>query len=326
MRTTTFLSTKIDSFDDYVNVFIISIFALMSLKVGSNTSRSTRILSAAVPVVSVQSIDTALDQRLSGCTAPQMRYAGYSLQQLVDAGYDTTELRSAGYELRELKDVGCSTTQLKGAGYSAWDLKLADFSLLSIYHAGYTVRELLDAPFDPEDLRNVCGIASRSIREAVQGVTKVREILGDVDVPDNVRYNAKELKDMGKSAAEVREMGFSAGKLKNAGFSLVELRMAGFNVRQVRAAKFSIDEVRQAGYTIREMIDCGYFAKDLREAGFSEGEIKQVLGIGREGDVSVTGERRRRAKMLRSHGNKGHTSIVQFPYGPSFDSTTNAAV
>ncbi|MDF1758677.1 MAG: type IVB secretion system protein DotG/IcmE [Legionellaceae bacterium] len=151
-----------------------------------------------------------------GCSAAQMKAAGYTAAELKDAGYTAAELKDAGFSAAELKAAGFSAKDLRAAGFSADDLKAAGFSAKDLKDAGFSAAELKAAGFSAAELKAA-------------------------------GFSAKDLKDAGFSAAELLKAGFSPKDLKDAGFSATQLKNAGLTTDQLEEAGIAKKDSALAG-------------------------------------------------------------------------------
>lgn len=214
-------------------------------------------------------------KKLNGCTAKQLRAAGYSAGDLLKAGFTPKQLEDAGYTPDEIRNAekspiaalaavkasNCSIDALKrarAAGISAADIrKTAGCSATQMRAAGYTAKELKDAGFTAGELK-AAGFSAKDLKDA--------------------GFTAKQLKDAGFSAKQLKDAGFSAKQLKDAGFSAKQLRKAGFTPRQLKRAGYDADELRKAGFS----------PKELANAGFSDKEAGISSSVPELGDASKT--------------------------------------
>jgi intracellular multiplication protein IcmE len=240
-----------------------------------------------------------------GITANDVRNAGCSiegLKKLRAAGVSATAIRNiSGCSAEQLKAAGYTAGELKDAGFSAAELKKAGFSPEDLKNAGFSARDLLNAGFTPDQLA-AAGYSNQDIKAA-------EEVLPPGVTPDAVKKagcDAATLKRerlAGISAAAIHKYaGCSAEALKDAGFSDADLANAGFSPEDIAALKskgseVSDDTIKAAGCDplklktlfnsgvsaerIRKINGCsaadlkaaGYSAKDLANAGFSPEEL-----------------------------------------------------
>lgn len=246
---------------------------------------------AALRELRAQGVSAAAIRRINGCTARQMKDAGFSAKELMNAGFSAAELKKAGFDAAALKglakeggvidknlpkdcsvaeltkarlngvsaraikeNVGCDAEAMKAAGYTASALKDAGFTAAELKRAGFSPKELKDAGFSAKELKDA-GFSAEELKDA--------------------GFNAKQLKDAGFSPEELRKAGFSAAELKEAGFSAEALRKAGFSAR----------DLKRAGFTNAEVKDAGYSAAELKAAG-----ISGIQGLADEDTISVSSE------------------------------------
>ncbi|KTD19359.1 protein IcmE (DotG) [Legionella lansingensis] len=219
---------------------------------------------------------------LNGCTAEQLKNAGYDAKALSDAGFTPEQLLAAGFTPAELRQAGigtaaiaagrtadCSVASLRAAraagvsattirqtlGCSAAAMKAAGYTAAELKAAGFTAAELKNAGFSAADLKNA-GFSAKELRAA--------------------GFSAADLKNAGFSASELKDAGFSAADLKNAGFTASQLKAAGFSAKDLKDAGFSAADLRKAGYSAKDMKDAGFTADQLRNAGYSDAELQNA--------------------------------------------------
>lgn len=233
-------------------------------KAGCDVAALTRLRSAGVSAGAIR--------RINGCSATQLKAAGFTAQELKNSGFSAADLRNAGFSPADLRQAGFSARELLNAGFTSSDLK----------GAGYTPEEINVAENELPP-----GMTVQSIKEAGCDIGALRrERLAGV------------------SAKLIRQQaGCSARALKAAGFSDEELARAGFTPEQIRAATPLVDTatIRAAGCDpirlrilaaqgvaakrIRDLNGCtaaalraaGYDAKALTDAGFTP---QQLLAAG----------------------------------------------
>lgn len=243
---------------------------------------------------------------LNGCTAAQLKAAGYSAKQLADAGFTPQQLLAAGFtpaevsaakavddnaihaagcdpqKLHELFLAGVSAKRihdLNGCGAAA--LKAAGYDAKELADAGFTPQELLAAGFSPEQLAQAglspTGViaAGRTANCSVESLKAARALgVSASTIKQTLGCSAKQMKDAGYTAAELKDAGFTAAELKDAGFSAADLKNAGFSAKELRAAGFSAQQLKDAGFSAAQLKDAGFSAADLKNAGFSAAQLK----------------------------------------------------
>lgn len=95
--------------------------------------------------------------RKAGCEVAaltRLREAGVSAETIKRVnGCSAAQLKAAGFTAAELKAAGFSADELKAAGFSPKELKAAGFDLKALNKAGFSVSELKPAGFTPEDFK-----------------------------------------------------------------------------------------------------------------------------------------------------------------------------
>ena len=95
----------------------------------------------------------AWDLRKNGYSADELKYAGYSIIELMQAGYTATEMKKAGFHLLELAKAKYKASDMKEAGFSASELKGTDcFSLVELVDARYVASQLKEAGYSVAEL------------------------------------------------------------------------------------------------------------------------------------------------------------------------------
>lgn len=242
-------------------------------------------------------------KEMNGCSAAQLKAAGFAAKDLLDAGFSPAALSDAGFSDKEIskaigsplaalanlkkagcnvdairkarlagvsaetvvKTQGCSLADLKAAGYSAAELKAAGFSAAELKDAGFSAAELKAAGFSAAELKDA-GFSAADLKAAGFSAAQLKA----------AGFSAADLKGAGFSAADLKDAGFSASDLKAAGFSAKDLKAAGFDANQLKAAGFSAAQLKDAGFSAKALRDAGYSAADVLQAGFSPKELQDA--------------------------------------------------
>ncbi|MDF1678746.1 MAG: type IVB secretion system protein DotG/IcmE [Legionellaceae bacterium] len=252
-------------------------------------------------------------RELNGCSAAQLKAAGFGARELADAGLTPEELLSAGFSpdaLRlagvspvdeaAIRQVGCDAEQLKALrkkgvsakqihdlnGCSAEQLKAAGFDAKELADAGFTPAELLKAGFDSGALNSAGLIPSSVIAAGREKGCDVEELkaakklgVSAATIRETLGCSAAAMRAAGYAAQELKDAGYSAADLKNAGFSAKELKDAGYSAQALKDAGFSAKELKDAGYSAQELSNAGYSADALKAAGVTDAELK-AIGVG----------------------------------------------
>lgn len=242
-------------------------------------------------------------KEMNGCSAAQLKAAGFAAKDLLDAGFSPAALSDAGFSDKEIskaigsplaalanlkkagcnvdairkarlagvsaetvvKTQGCSLADLKAAGYSAAELKAAGFSAAELKDVGFSAAELKAAGFSAAELKDA-GFSAADLKAAGFSAAQLKA----------AGFSAADLKGAGFSAADLKDAGFSASDLKAAGFSAKDLKAAGFDANQLKAAGFSAAQLKDAGFSAKALRDAGYSAADVLQAGFSPKELQDA--------------------------------------------------
>jgi intracellular multiplication protein IcmE len=255
-----------------------------------------------------QGVSATKIHELNGCSASQLKAAGFDAKSLADAGFSAQDLAAAGFTPSEvragmaasdnaIKAAGCDPTRLKALhdsgvsakrihdlnGCSASQLKEAGYDTQALAKAGFTPQEIAQAGAGPAGIiaegRKVgcTQDALRAARAAGVSASTIRQTLGcSAEAMKAAGYTAGELKAAGFTAAELKGAGFSAADLKAAGFSAKELRAAGFSAQALKAAGFSPSQLKEAGFSAADLKAAGFTANQLKAAGYSAQELKNA--------------------------------------------------
>jgi intracellular multiplication protein IcmE len=243
---------------------------------------------------------------LNGCSAAQLKAAGYDAKDLLAAGFTPSDLLAAGFTPQQINAAslnsddairaagcdpakltalfaagvsakrihdlnGCSPAQLKAAGYDAKALLDAGFTPEELAAAGFTPQQLTQAGISPAALI----AAGRSGDCSVSSLTAARKAgVSATTIRQTLGCGASAMKAAGYTAAELRAAGFTAAELKNAGFTAAELKAAGFSAKELRDAGFTAQQLKEAGFTAQQLKDAGFSAADLKAAGFTASQLK----------------------------------------------------
>ncbi len=221
---------------------------------------------AAIEKEKVDGVSAAAIRKYAGCSAIQLRAAGYTPKQSKDAGFTPEQLAVAGFtpaEIRAaegtannpldaLRKAGCTVDALKtarAAGISAKTIRdTVGCSAAMMKAAGFTAKQLKDAGFTPGELKRA-GFSAAQLKAA--------------------GFTAKQLADAGFTPKELKDAGFTAAQLKAAGFNAAQLKDAGFTAAQLKNAGFTAAQMKDAGFTAAQLKDAGYTAAQLKDAGFT---------------------------------------------------------
>ena len=146
---------------------------------------------------------------LNGCTAEQLKAAGFSAKDLANAGFTPAELLKAGFDSGALNNAGLIPSAVIAAGRK---------------------QDCQD-----EDLKAAqkLGVSALLIRETLGCPADKMKAAG---------YPAQALKDAGNGAAALKNAGFSTAALKDAGFPAEAMKAAGLTDVQLKAAGYSVDK------------------------------------------------------------------------------------
>jgi intracellular multiplication protein IcmE len=252
-------------------------------------------------------------RRLNGCTASQLKAAGYTAGELKKAGFTNAQLRAAGFTPAEIsaaddglpngiteadvKKAGCNPAALRKLrlegvtatairklnGCSAAQLKAAGYSAADLLKAGFTPKQLEAAGFTPDQIRDAENLPTASLAGvkltncSVAALKKARaDGISALTIRKTLGCSASQMKAAGFTAAELKAAGFTAAQLKAAGFTAAQLKAAGFTAKQLRDAGFTAAQLKAAGFSAKQLKDAGFTAAQLKAAGFSARQLKRA--------------------------------------------------
>lgn len=231
-------------------------------------------------------VSAAAIRRINGCSADQLRAAGYGPQDLKNAGFSAADLlkaglspadlKKAGYSARDLMNAGLSGDDLAAAGYTPSEIKAAELAL----PPGMTVGDIKDAG---------CSVAALT-RERLAGVQPAliaQQAHCTVDQLNAAGFSPTSLRDAGFSPAALATLnpngipsGLTEADVAKAGCdasALGKLRTEGVSAAAVsRINHCSLNQLKAAGFTAAALKAAGYGADDLLKAGFSPADLKQA--------------------------------------------------
>lgn len=258
-------------------------------------------------------ISAALIRQYAGCSARALKAAGFSDDDLANAGFTPKEisaatplsdadikaagcnaeklekLLAAGVEAKRIKELNsCNAQASKEAGYDAKSLMDAGYTPAELLSAGFTAKQLDDAGLNPAAViangRNAdCNVDSlKKVKAAEVGALTIKQTLGcPAKSLTNAGYGAKELRNAGFTAAELKAAGLGPKELKDAGFSAKDLKDAGYAAQQLKDIGFNAKDLKGAGFAAAELKTVGFNPKELKNAGFSAADLKNA-GFGRK--------------------------------------------
>lgn len=252
-------------------------------------------------------VSAKIIRQQAGCSASALKAAGFTDNDLANAGFSPAEIRAAdrvgddairsagcdpqrlgallqqGVSAKRIRDLnGCDAATLKAAGFDAKSLAEAGFTPDELRNAGFTEREIQDAQAVSDEGVRAAGCDPQKLNSLrQQGVTakRIRELNG---------CDAAALKAAGFDAKSLAEAGFTPNQLRNAGFTPQEVQNAfPMSEADIKAAGCDPAKLRtlyQQGVSakrIRDLNGCdaaalkaaGFDAKSLADAGFTPQEL-----------------------------------------------------
>jgi intracellular multiplication protein IcmE len=149
--------------------------------------------------------------------------AGYTLNDLKQLPFPTSEFCAIGIPAAEMKRAGFKCKELKDGGYSAAECKGGDFGLCDLKHAQYPFSDL-ESLFDIGELLDVFNSS-----EFGRAGLSVRLVVGNVDslyIVDRCR----KMKEKGFTASQLREAGVPYKVCRRAGYSRELLESEGYSM------------------------------------------------------------------------------------------------
>ncbi|MFC3908496.1 type IVB secretion system protein DotG/IcmE [Legionella dresdenensis] len=229
-------------------------------------------------------------RRINGCSATQLKAAGYNALDLKNAGFTAADLKNAGFTPEQLRQAGYTAKELLDAGFTPDDLLKAGYSPAEVaaaeasLPAGMTPEDVKAAGCSADSLRNerIAGVSAKLIAQYAgcnpADIAASRLVSCDVNTLTAARLKgvsaATIRKTVGCSADALKAAGFTAAELKAAGFTAAELKAAGFTGAELKAAGFTARQLKDAGFTAKELKDLGFGAADLKAAGFTAAELR----------------------------------------------------
>jgi ribosomal protein L13E len=139
---------------------------------------------------------SAIDLKLAGYAGGELRAGGYSIEAVHEAGYSLMEMATSGVSAAGLRLLGYQLLELKACGIPANEMRLAGVSLDEIQRLGYSLEEMKDSGISVSEFRSLgCTI--------------------------------EQLRMVGFTAGEVRKGGVSLPDLQRSGYSPLELQSVG---------------------------------------------------------------------------------------------------
>ncbi len=219
-----------------------------------------------------------------GCTARQMRKAGFTLDDLKAAGFTPGELAKAGFPLKDLLSAGFTPDQLRQAGL--WKEKDENTTGIAL-PPGITAEMVKDAGCDPDMLKE---LKSKGVK------TEVINKLNGCSSQESVALPSGITEDMVKSAGcDPKKL----KKLREAGVTAKAIRkINGCSAASLLAAGFSPDDLKDAGFSKAE-IAAGKKEMQSRVQGLPEDNVLKGIDSAAGGDVAVKSQAERNANKLQ---------------------------
>ncbi len=233
------------------------------------------------PLSDLKKIYSVQELNEAGCTARQLKEAGFLATELVDvftalalkdAGFNAKELREGGFGPRCLKYAAkFSTGELKEGEFTARELRAVMIPLKSLVSAGYDVDQLLRCE-NQVSVSMLMNVGFRDLKQLKKAHLTVPELAP--------HFGCRELLLEGYTMMELTT-GFSVHHLKNIGFfTLKQLHDGGlgveelcndFSIRELHSL-FSILELRK-GISVADLKKDGFSAVELQEGGLNARDL-----------------------------------------------------
>jgi len=232
--------------------------------------------------------------RAGGETASSLKNAGFSATALyVPGGYTVTELIDAGYDSRELQAAKVPANLIKTANegkrpdkktISLTDMIIGGYSVPQLMTAGYTAKELVDADTRAPDKKitaaqlKAAGYTAKNLFDA--GFTALQLVEADTT---STKFTAAQLKAAGYTATQLKAANFTAKELVTANFKLADLSVrktgAGYNATELKDAGFSVSALKGEGYNISVISAAGFSIPELLAGGFTKKEVATIKSV-----------------------------------------------
>jgi intracellular multiplication protein IcmE len=275
-------------------------------RAGCNPDALRRLRSQGVSAAAIEKVSgcSATQLRAAGYTAEELRAAGFTAAQLRQAGFSAAELKAAGFTARDLLNAGFSPKDLADAGYSAKEISdaestlppgITDFQLKQAGCSPAAISRAELAGVSPAYLKKEVGCNDAEIRAAGCDLIKLKAL-------QTKGVTAKQIHDLnGCSAVALKATGFNAADLANAGFDaktiqglglqsvgdaairaagcdptkLIKLRELGVTAKQIHELNgCSAAALRAAGFSAKDLSDAGFTPAELLAAGFTPAELR----------------------------------------------------
>lgn len=237
-------------------------------------------------------VSAAAIRRVSGCSPALLAAAGFSAQDLKNAGFTDAAIQNALKAAGRTMLPGCDRASLlkdKADGMTAIQIQqkfgCSDQSLAAV---GFSTSPDCSMAALQQDLKN--GMSADDIKQkfgcsgaqlAAAGFTDLGTPAGcdvaSLQKDRQMGMTASQIEQkFGCSANELAAAGFNEADLKRAGFLASELRGAGVDAAGLRALGYSAKDLAQAGFSPEQLKKAGYNAQQLKDAGFSAAELKKA--------------------------------------------------
>ncbi|CAE7831399.1 unnamed protein product, partial [Symbiodinium microadriaticum] len=218
---------------------------------------------AGVPASDLKDAVAIKELRLAGYTATDCLQAGETVEDLLGMKLFTlAELRGAGVTVKQLIDAGCDLPTLKKQGFGVVDVLQAgatvevllatkSYTLAELHEAGMTVKQLIDAGCDLPTLKQ----AGFTVGDVLQAGTTVEVLLATKS------YTLAELREAGVTVRQLIDAGCDLPTLKRGGVGIGDVLQAGATVEVLLATNTcTLAELHGAGVepgTKRIFFDAG---------------------------------------------------------------------
>lgn len=178
-----------------------------------------------------------------GYTARELRASGYTCGELRAClepmkGHNATPLilKKAGFSLAEMLKAGYSGIYLRTLSFPLASFRELDWSCGDLVEIGFTALEFLAVGYTLSQLQKV-GFSARHLKQTKCWPLELKQ----------AGYSAIQLKVAGYSLAQIKHV-FNLAELKDAGYTAWVLGKSGFGIKELSAVGFCEKDLADAGF------------------------------------------------------------------------------
>jgi hypothetical protein len=230
---------------------------------------------AGFSLIELGSVFTVDEFKTAGISAADAFSAGFSYDEMITAGYGTSDFTASGISISDLHTSGVTYSKIKNAGFSAADFKADGVLVTGALDAGFTIPELLEGGYTDTELYD-------------EGKTWV-DIYPYLHTGDNLELDIATLNTLTKETIQAYDSRFQTEVISHMidnslDGEYIDLNTKGFTITELdgllSSRSLTVTECKNVGYSLVHMSQSGIFLSiDIADAYNETSDIVNSVNI-----------------------------------------------